>query len=71
MAHGTIKKLVSDKGFGFIKTDREELFFHHSAVQGTQFESLREGQEVEFSVGHSPKGPRAETVTVSGGVGDE
>ncbi len=70
MAQGTIKKLVSDKGFGFIKTDRGELFFHHSAVQGTQFESLREGQEVEFSEGRGPKGPRAEAVTLVGDSGD-
>lgn len=64
MSRGTIKKLVSDKGFGFISSDRGELFFHHSAVQGTQFESLREGQEVEFTEGSGPKGPRAEEVTV-------
>lgn len=63
MATGTIKKLVSDKGFGFITTDRGDLFFHHSAVEGTQFESLREGQEVEFSEGSGPKGPRADSVT--------
>lgn len=67
MAHGTIKKLVSDKGFGFIKTDRGELFFHHSACQGIQFESLREGQEVEFNEGSGPKGPRAESVTLLDG----
>lgn len=71
MAHGTIKKLVSDKGFGFIKTDRGELFFHHSAVQGIQFESLREGQEVEFSEGRGPKGPRAESVTLMDGSGGD
>ena len=71
MAQGTIKKLVSDKGFGFIKIDRGELFFHHSAVQGTQFESLREGQQVEFNEGRGPKGPRAEEVTVVGDGGRE
>lgn len=64
MARGTIKKLVSDKGFGFIKSDTGEIFFHHSAVQGVQFESLREGQEVEFTEGSGPKGPRAEEVVV-------
>lgn len=70
MAQGTIKKLVTEKGFGFISTDRGELFFHHSAVQGTQFESLREGQEVEFSEGRGPKGPRAESVSVVDGASD-
>lgn len=64
MARGTIKKLITDKGFGFIATDRGELFFHYTAVQGTQFESLREGQEVEFSEGSGPKGPRAEEVSL-------
>lgn len=62
MARGTIKKLT-DKGFGFIKTDSEELFFHSSSVEGTDFNSLREGDEVEFNVGSGPKGPRAENVT--------
>jgi cold shock CspA family protein len=41
-----------------------ELFFHLSAVQGTTFESLREGQEVEYTEGRGPKGPRAESVTL-------
>jgi len=62
MAQGTIKKLISDKGFGFIEGERGELFFHHSAVDGTQFEELREGQTVEFTEGRGPKGPRAESV---------
>ena len=62
MSQGTIKKLVSDKGFGFIEGDRGELFFHHSAVEGASFETLREGQAVEYSEGRGPKGPRAENV---------
>jgi len=65
MPQGTIKKLVSDKGFGFIKGDRGELFFHHSAVEGTTFEELQEGQLVEFTEGEGPKGPRAENVIVA------
>ena len=64
MSQGTIKKLVSERGFGFIEGEQGELFFHHSAVQGTPFESLREGQIVEYTEGRGPKGPRAETVTV-------
>ncbi len=64
MAQGTIKKLISDKGFGFIEGERGELFFHHSAVQGTPFESLSEGQRVEYTEGRGPKGPRAESVSV-------
>ena len=62
MSQGTIKKLVSDKGFGFIEGERGELFFHHSAVEGSSFETLREGQAVEYSEGRGPKGPRAENV---------
>ena len=64
MPQGVIKKLVSDKGFGFIAGDQGELFFHHSAVEGASFETLREGQTVEFTEGRGPKGPRAESVTV-------
>ena len=64
MPQGTIKKLISEKGFGFIEGERGELFFHHSAVEGTPFESLHEGQKVEFTEGRGPKGPRAESVSV-------
>ena len=64
MSQGTIKKLISDKGFGFIEGERGELFFHHSAVEGGAFETLREGQAVEYSEGRGPKGPRAESVRV-------
>ena len=62
MAQGTIKKLVTDKGFGFIAGGGKELFFHQSAVEGASFDDLREGQEVEFTEGEGPKGPRAENV---------
>ena len=66
MSQGTIKKLVTDKGFGFVAGDNAgaELFFHHSAVEGTTFEELQEGQTVEFNEGEGPKGPRAENVRV-------
>ena len=62
MSQGTIKKLVSDKGFGFIEGERGELFFHHTSVEGESFESIREGQAVEYTEGSGPKGPRAESV---------
>jgi CspA family cold shock protein len=62
MAEGTIKKLT-DKGFGFISTGgSNDLFFHSSAVQGTTFEDLQEGQKVSYTAGQGPKGPRAENV---------
>ena len=64
MPQGTIKKLISEKGFGFIEGEKGELFFHHSALVGTTIEELREGQRVEFDEGSGPKGPRAENVKV-------
>ena len=62
MAQGKIKRLT-DRGFGFVTTGSgEDLFFHMSSLQGVSFESLREGQAVEYDVGQGPKGPRAENV---------
>jgi len=61
MAEGTIKRLT-DKGFGFIDTGKGDIFFHSSALQGTTFDALREGQRVSFDEGRGPKGPRAENV---------
>ncbi|MEX0794606.1 MAG: cold shock domain-containing protein [Pirellulaceae bacterium] len=63
MSQGIIKKLT-DKGFGFIEGERGDIFFHHSALEGTSYESLREGQVVEYQEGRGPKGPRAENVRV-------
>lgn len=56
MAQGTIKKLVSDRGFGFILPEGEpatgkDLFFHRSDVQGTGYDALREGQRVTYALG--------------------
>ena len=60
MASGTIKRVVRDKGFGFIRDESGlEHFFHRSSVRGTVFELLREGQRVEFDPEDSQKGPRA------------
>jgi CspA family cold shock protein len=61
--NGTVKRLVSDKGFGFVEADGgQEYFFHQSACMGTSFDQLREGQPVTFESGQGPKGPRAENV---------
>ena len=64
MQRGTIKKLVSDKGFGFIAggDQGKDLFFHLSALQETTFEALYEGQNVEFESEVGPKGARASVV---------
>jgi CspA family cold shock protein len=59
--NGTVKRLVSDKGFGFVAAaDGSEYFFHQSGC--AEFASLREGQAVTFQAGQGPKGPRAENV---------
>ena len=64
--NGTIKRLVSDKGFGFIVGgDGAEYFFHQSAVAQASFDQLREGQAVTFDVGKGPKGPRGENVRLA------
>ena len=62
MPHGTVKKVVADKGFGFIEGERGDVFFHHSAVEGASIENLSVGQQVEYEEGRGPKGPRAENV---------
>ena len=60
MHKGKIKKLVRERGFGFINdTDGREVFFHQSGLTDGGFDGLREDQEVEFEVENSPKGPRA------------
>jgi cold shock protein len=62
--NGTIKRLVRDKGFGFVAAaDGSEYFFHQSAC--AEFDSVREGQSVTFEPGQGPKGPRAENVRVA------
>jgi CspA family cold shock protein len=61
MPQGTIKKLT-DRGFGFIKGEQGEIFFHQSALVDTDFDSLSEGQQVEYTEGQGPKGPCAENV---------
>lgn len=63
---GTIKRIVSDKGFGFVAAaDGTEYFFHNSACTGVRFDELREGQSVTFEKGQGPKGPRAENLRLA------
>jgi CspA family cold shock protein len=60
--YGTIKKIVRDKGFGFIVPDdgSDEVFFHRSRLAPkVVFEDLREGNDVEFQVTKGEKGPQA------------
>jgi CspA family cold shock protein len=57
MAKGTIRRLIADRGFGFIRTaEGADLFFHRSATQGVDYDSLREGKQVEFEVGKGRDG---------------
>ncbi len=67
MPQGKIKKLVTDRGFGFVEAERGELFFHYSELQGVSIEELNEGQMVEYEVGQGRKGPCAVSVKVAGG----
>ncbi len=65
MANGVIKRLVSEKGFGFIRDDKgTEWFFHRSAVKNIPFDELKEGKKVSFSESSGAKGPRAEQIYV-------
>ena len=68
MAKGTIRRLIGDRGYGFIKTEEEQdLFFHRNDLQGVAYESLTLGQEVEFEVERTAKGPNARHVRLAGG----
>ena len=63
MVKGTIKWFNDSKGFGFIQREEgPDVFVHFSAIAGTGFRSLQEGQEVEFEVTQGPKGPQASNV---------
>ena len=66
MHTGKIKKLVRERGFGFISdTDGREVFFHQSSLIEAQFDALTENQDVTFEVETSPKGPRAVNVRIA------
>jgi CspA family cold shock protein len=60
---GTIKRVIRDRGFGFIRSaDGQEVFFHRSSLQQLNFDGLKEGETVEFDMERGEKGPRATTV---------
>ncbi|MBT8448126.1 MAG: cold-shock protein [Gammaproteobacteria bacterium] len=60
---GTVKWFNESKGFGFIeREDGPDVFAHFSAIQGGGFRTLKEGQQVEFSVTQGEKGPQAENI---------
>ena len=60
---GRIKKLVRERGFGFVRgDDGKEVFFHRSGLGATDYDSLSEGDAVEYVVQEGPRGARAENV---------
>ena len=60
---GTVKWFNESKGFGFIEQESgPDVFAHHTAISGTGFKTLAEGQKVEFTVTQGPKGPQAENI---------
>lgn len=65
MPQGTVKKVIADKGFGFIEGEHGDVFFHFSALEGVTIEELQVGQSVTYEEGSGPKGPRAENVRLS------
>ena len=64
MSTGTVKWFNDSKGFGFICPDDggDDLFAHHTAIQGTGFKSLQENQKVSFDVVNGPKGKQAANI---------
>lgn len=65
MANGTVKWFNDSKGYGFIEQeDGPDVFVHHSAINGSGFKSLNEGDRVTFEIEQGAKGPAAANVTV-------
>jgi CspA family cold shock protein len=63
MAQGTVKWFNAEKGYGFIEQEGgPDLFVHYSAIVGSGYRSLDDGQAVEFEVVQGPKGPQADQV---------
>jgi CspA family cold shock protein len=63
LATGTVKFFNEQKGYGFISREQgDDVFVHFSAIQGTGFKTLQEGQRVEFEVGRGKKGDEAQNV---------
>ena len=63
MASGKVKWFDNKKGFGFIAQDSgQDVFVHHTSIQGAGFKTLQEGETVNFEIVSSDKGPKAQNV---------
>ena len=63
MGKGTVVRIIRNRGFGFLKQeDGTEVFFHRTSLQGVDFDTLTEGQALEFDIEQGDKGPRAANV---------
>ncbi len=65
MATGTVKWFSNEKGYGFITPENggKDVFVHHTAIQGSGYKSLNEGDAVQFEVVKGPKGEQAANVS--------
>jgi CspA family cold shock protein len=65
MAQGTVKWFSQEKGYGFITPDEggEDLFVHHTGIEGEGFKNLEEGEKVTYEVSQGRKGPQAVNVS--------
>lgn len=61
---GTVKKFLENKGYGFISTqdEKEDIFFHYTEIVGDGYKTIREGQEVEFTLNENKRGKCAKNV---------
>ena len=60
---GTVKWFNNEQGYGFVAQENgPDVFVHHTAIQSEGFRTLKEGQQVEFSIEQGPKGPQATNV---------
>ncbi len=69
MTRGTVVRMIRDRGFGFIRVeDGSEIFFHHSSMPRGMFDTIQEGQELDFDIETDPRGrgQRAMNVEVVG-----
>ncbi len=67
MNTGTVKWFDASKGFGFITPEdgSKDIFVHHTAITGSGYKSLDEGQRVQYSIQNGPKGPAAADVSAA------